>query len=274
MKNILELKNIKIGYDDETVLNGIDLDIKEGEFLTILGPSGCGKTTMLKVMAGHLTPEVGQVFINGSEVTNLPPEKRNVNTIFQNYALFPLMTVADNIGYGLKLKKVPKDKIKEKVNKMLEIVDLMGYESRMPSELSGGQQQRVAIARALIMEPKVLLLDEPLGALDAELRRKMQQELVRLQRKLGITFVFITHDQEEAISMSDRIVIMDNGEIKEIGEPFEVFKINESDFEAGVQRIEFVLENGERVVACRKGLSSCMEIINKASLNWEREGDE
>ncbi|MEG0919200.1 MAG: ATP-binding cassette domain-containing protein [Anaerovoracaceae bacterium] len=269
MGNILELKDIELSYEaDQVVLKGINLQVKKGEFITILGPSGCGKTTMLKVMAGLLTPQKGQVFIDGDEVTTLPPEKRNVNTIFQNYALFPLMTVAENIGYGLKLKKMPKAEIGRQVDEILETVDLVGYGDRLPKELSGGQQQRVAIARALIMKPKMLLLDEPLGALDAELRHKMQQELVSLQKKLGITFILITHDQEEAISMSDRIVRMDNGEIKEIGQPLDLFKLKESDFEKGLSRIEFVLEDGQRVVACRKGLSSCMEMLEKTKEVW------
>ena len=268
MENILELKNIKIGYNNNQVLKGMDLEVKKGEFLTILGPSGCGKTTTLKIIAGILAPDEGQVILDGVDITNMPPEQRNINTIFQNYALFPLMTVRENIGYGLKIKKIAKAEISEKVEDVMETVNLRGFEDRYPSELSGGQQQRVAIARALIMKPKVLLLDEPLGALDAELRTKMQSELSYLQKELGITFIFITHDQEEAISMSDRVVKMEAGEIKEIGCPFEIFKAKAGDFDGGVKRVEFVLEDGERVVACRKGLGDCLTLLQESAAEW------
>ena len=205
----MELKNIRKGFsDEEEVLKGISLSIGKGEFITLLGSSGCGKTTTLRIIAGLEQPDAGQVFLDGRDVTSLNPEDRDVNTVFQNYALFPHMNVADNIGYGLKLKKIPKTEIRRKVTEMLELVQLPGYEKRKPSELSGGQKQRVAIARALINNPQVLLLDEPLGALDLQLRRAMQAELKRLQKKLGITFIYITHDQEEAINMSDRIAVM------------------------------------------------------------------
>ena len=216
----LKLKKIKKSFSkDETVLKEISLSIGKGEFITLLGSSGCGKTTTLRIIAGLETPDSGQVFLDGKDVTDLAPEARDVNTVFQNYALFPHMTVADNIGYGLKLKKVPKAAIRKRVAEMLELVQLPGYEKRKPSELSGGQRQRVAIARSLVNNPKVLLLDEPLGALDLQLRRAMQLELKKLQKKLGITFVYITHDQEEAINMSDRIAVMNQGRFEQIGSP-------------------------------------------------------
>ena len=220
----MELKNIRKGFsDEEEVLKGISLSIGKGEFITLLGSSGCGKTTTLRIIAGLEQPDAGQVFLDGRDVTSLNPEDRDVNTVFQNYALFPHMNVADNIGYGLKLKKVPKAEIRRKVTEMLELVQLPGYEKRKPSELSGGQKQRVAIARALINNPQVLLLDEPLGALDLQLRRAMQAELKRLQKKLGITFIYITHDQEEAINMSDRIAVMNHGTFEQIGTPDEIY---------------------------------------------------
>ena len=220
----LELKDIRKSFEKETdVLKGISLAIGKGEFITLLGSSGCGKTTTLRIIAGLETPDGGQVFLDGKDVTSLAPEARDVNTVFQNYALFPHMNVADNIGYGLKLKKTPKEEIRRKVKEMLELVQLPGYEKRKPSELSGGQKQRVAIARALVNNPKVLLLDEPLGALDLQLRRAMQIELKRLQKKLGITFIYITHDQEEAINMSDRIAVMNEGRFEQIGSPDEIY---------------------------------------------------
>lgn len=220
----LELKNIKKSFTkDEGVLRGISLSVARGEFITLLGASGCGKTTTLRIVAGLETPDKGRVFIDGHDVTDLEPNQRDVNTVFQNYALFPHMNVADNIGYGLKLKKVPKAEIKQKVEEMLKLVKLEGYEKRKPSELSGGQRQRVAIARALVNNPKVLLLDEPLGALDLQLRRAMQVELKHLQKQLGITFIYITHDQEEAINMSDRIGVMNNGKFEQIGTPDEIY---------------------------------------------------
>ena len=212
-KICLELKNITKSFTKEdAVLNGINLTIHKGEFITLLGSSGCGKTTTLRIVAGLEMPDSGQVFLDGEDVTLLAPEARDVNTVFQNYALFPHMNVADNIGYGLKLKKVPKQEIKKKVKEMLELV-----------QLSGGQKQRVAIARSLVNNPRVLLLDEPLGALDLQLRRAMQIELKKLQKKLGITFIYITHDQEEAINMSDRIAVMRDGRFEQIGTPDEIY---------------------------------------------------
>lgn len=221
---LLELKNIKKSFTPgEDVLDDICLTVARGEFVTLLGSSGCGKTTTLRIIAGLEQTDSGSVWINGQDVTKLPPDKRDVNTVFQNYALFPHMNVAENIGYGLKLRKVPRGEIKKKVAQMLELVQLEGYEKRKPSELSGGQKQRVAIARALVNNPKVLLLDEPLGALDLQLRRAMQIELKHLQKKLGITFIYITHDQEEAINMSDRIAVMRDGCIEQIGTPDEIY---------------------------------------------------
>lgn len=220
----LELKEIKKSFTEgEAVLDNISLEISKGEFITLLGSSGCGKTTTLRIIAGLEQPDAGSVWLDGREVTGLEPNQRDVNTVFQNYALFPHMNVAENIGYGLKLKKVPKSEIRKKVSQMLELVQLEGYEKRKPSELSGGQKQRVAIARALVNNPKILLLDEPLGALDLQLRRAMQIELKHLQKKLGITFIYITHDQEEAINMSDRIAVMRDGCIEQIGTPDEIY---------------------------------------------------
>lgn len=222
--SFLELKDLKKSFTPgEYVLQGINLKIEQGEFVTLLGSSGCGKTTTLRIIAGLEQPDSGSVWLEGRDVTNLEPNERDVNTVFQNYALFPHMNVADNIGYGLKIRKVSKADIRKKVKEMLELVQLEGYEKRKPAELSGGQKQRVAIARALANNPRVLLLDEPLGALDLQLRRAMQLELKRLQKKLGITFIYITHDQEEAINMSDRIVVMNQGRFEQIGTPDEIY---------------------------------------------------
>lgn len=220
---ILELEDITKSFGNTQVLRGISLSVRKGEFITFLGASGCGKTTTLRIIAGLETPDSGRVMLNGQDVTGLEPNRRNVNTVFQNYALFPHMDVYTNIAYGLKLKKTAKDEIRERVTQALELVQLSGYEKRMPSELSGGQKQRVAIARAVVNNPQVLLLDEPLGALDLQLRRQMQVELKRLQKRLGITFVYITHDQEEALNMSDRIVVMKDGLFQQIGTPDEVY---------------------------------------------------
>lgn len=222
-EQLLELQNIKKSFGDTDVLNGITLSIEKGEFITFLGASGCGKTTTLRIIAGLEQPEEGRVLLEGKDVTALSPNERDVNTVFQNYALFPHMNVEANVGYGLKIRKVPKAEIRKRVLEMLELVQLKGYEKRMPSELSGGQKQRVAIARALVNSPKLLLLDEPLGALDLKLRRAMQTELKRLQKKLGITFLYITHDQEEAINMSDRIVVMKDGRFEQVGTPDEIY---------------------------------------------------
>lgn len=232
MNKLIELKNLTKNYGEQQVLRGIDLDIHENEFLTLLGPSGCGKTTTLRIIAGFEEPSGGQVLFNGQEISKLPPYKREVNTVFQKYALFPHMNVFDNIAFGLNLKKMNKALIKEKVAKMLKLVDLEGYEKRDVTQLSGGQQQRVAIARALVNEPKVLLLDEPLGALDAKLRKEMQIELKKIQKEVGITFIFVTHDQEEALSMSDTVVVMNDGEIQQIGTPIDIYNEPENRFVA------------------------------------------
>lgn len=229
---VLELKDIVKSFGETEVLKGVSLAIHEGEFVTFLGSSGCGKTTILRIIAGLEYPDSGKVLIEGKDMENLGPEKRNVNMVFQNYALFPHMNVEQNIGYGLKIRGVAKDEIKKRVKEMLKLVQLEGFENRKPSAMSGGQRQRVAIARALINNPKVLLLDEPLGALDLQLRRQMQLELKHLQKELGITFIYITHDQEEALNMSDRIVILHNGKIEQVGSPAEIYDDPETSYVA------------------------------------------
>lgn len=222
-ESILQLQQIRKSFANTEVLKGIDLEARQGEFITLLGASGCGKTTTLRIIAGLELPDSGQVILEGHNITDWEPNKRDVNTVFQNYALFPHMNVADNVGYGLKIRKVPKAEIAERVERALRLVQLEEYGKRMPDQLSGGQKQRIAIARAVINEPKVLLLDEPLGALDLKLRRQMQLELKRLQKQLGITFIYITHDQEEAINMSDRIGVMHEGVLEQMGTPNEVY---------------------------------------------------
>ena len=222
-ETILSLQGITKSFDGTPVLRGIDLEAAQGEFITLLGSSGCGKTTTLRIIAGLESPDEGRVLLEGRDMTDAEPNKRDVNTVFQSYALFPHMTVEQNIGYALKLRKRPKGEIKEEVKKMLELVQLSGFEKRKPGELSGGQKQRVAIARSLINRPKLLLLDEPLGALDLQLRRQMQQELKRLQKKLDITFIYITHDQEEALNMSYRIAVIREGRFEQIGTPAQVY---------------------------------------------------
>lgn len=220
---IIELCDVEKSYGNNSVVQSMNLKIREGEFLTLLGPSGCGKTTTLRMIAGFEDATAGSILIEGKNVEQNAPYQRNVNTVFQNYALFPHMTVFDNIAFGLTEKKVKKKEIQQRVEEMLSLVQLDGYEKRMPSQLSGGQKQRVAIARALVNRPKVLLLDEPLGALDLKLRKQMQVELKHLQRKLGITFVFVTHDQEEALTMSDRIAVMNGGILEQIGSPEDIY---------------------------------------------------
>jgi len=222
-KELIRLVNCSMAFDDETVLDSINLYINDKEFLTLLGPSGCGKTTTLRIIGGFLQPTGGDVLFDGERINDLPPYQRKVNTVFQRYALFPHLDVYENVAFGLRLAKLPEEEIDERVTEMLEIVSLKGFENRSISQLSGGQQQRVAIARALVNRPKVLLLDEPLGALDLRLRKDMQQELKRIQQALGITFIYVTHDQEEALSMSDTIVVMDRGKIQQIGTPEDIY---------------------------------------------------
>ena len=232
MRKLIEFKNIVKSFDDSLVLKGINLSIHENEFVTLLGPSGCGKTTLLRILGGFISQNEGHVYFDDIEISNVPPYKREINTVFQRYALFPHMNVHDNIAFGLHIKKQDKQTIEQKVKKMLKLVNLQGYEDRPVTLLSGGQQQRVAIARALVNEPMVLLLDEPLGALDLKLRKEMQVELKKIQQEVGITFIYVTHDQEEALTMSDTIVVMNNGEIQQIGSPTDIYNEPENRFVA------------------------------------------
>ena len=258
--NIIELKGITKSYGKDTILDNLSLNIKKNEFLTLLGPSGCGKTTTLKIIAGFETADSGQVVFENNIINDIPPYERQLNTVFQKYALFPHMNVYENIAFGLKLKKIPKDIIDQKVKEMLKLVALEGYENRDIEALSGGQQQRVAIARALVNEPKVLLLDEPLGALDMKLRKEMQIELKKIQQKLGITFIFVTHDQEEALTMSDTIVVMNKGEIQQMVSPEEIYNepansfvakfIGESNIVDGIMLDDFKVEFGGKIFDC------------------------
>ena len=258
-KKIIELKNISKNFEDQQVLKGIDLNIYENEFLTLLGPSGCGKTTLLRIIGGFEEPSNGQLIFDGKDISKVPPYKREVNTVFQKYALFPFLNVADNIAFGLNLKKMDKDVIEKKVSKMLELVGLKGFEKRDVTLLSGGQQQRVAIARALVNEPKVLLLDEPLGALDAKLRKDMQTELKKIQKEDGITFIFVTHDQEEALSMSDTIVVLNDGVIQQIGTPMDIYNEPQNRFVA-----EFI---GESNIIEGNMIKDCL--VNFDGIDWE-----
>ena len=232
-KKIIEFRNIVKSFDGQVILKGINLDIYENEFVTLLGPSGCGKTTLLRILGGFLQADEGDVIFDGEEINQKPPYERELNTVFQKYALFPHLNVYENIAFGLKIKKMSKDVIDQKVMKMLKLIGLEGYENKNTTLLSGGQQQRVAIARALVNEPKVLLLDEPLGALDAKIRKQMQVELKKIQQEVGITFIYVTHDQEEALSMSDTVVVMNNGEIQQIGSPTDIYNEPENRFVAG-----------------------------------------
>ena len=229
---LITLEHITKKYDGHVVLDDLNLYIRENEFLTLLGPSGCGKTTTLRIIGGFETPDTGRVIFDGQDITNLPPNKRQLNTVFQKYALFTHMTIAENIAFGLKIKKKSKQYIQDKIEYALKLVNLDGYGKRMPDSLSGGQQQRIAIARAIVNEPKVLLLDEPLGALDLKLRQDMQYELIRLKNELGITFVYVTHDQEEALTMSDTIMVMNQGYIQQIGSPEKIYNEPENAFVA------------------------------------------
>ncbi len=257
---IIDLKNISVAFDGETVLNNISLYIRDKEFITLLGPSGCGKTTTLRIIGGFLEPDAGEVFFDGKKINGVPPHKRQVNTIFQRYALFPNLNVYENVAFGLRVKKMPETQIREKVTSMLELVNLKGFGKRQIGSLSGGQQQRVAIARALAVDPRVLLLDEPLGALDLKLRKDMQVELKSIQKRLGITFIYVTHDQEEALSMSDTIVVMEAGKIQQIGKPTDVYNepknafvadfIGESNIIEGVMRADFWVEMAGHKFKC------------------------
>ena len=220
---LIDLQHITKAFDGNVVLDDLNLYIRENEFLTLLGPSGCGKTTMLRIMGGFETPDRGSVIFDGKDITSLAPNKRQLNTVFQKYALFPHMSVAENIAFGLRIRKKSEDYIRDKIRYALKLVNLEGFEERTPDSLSGGQQQRIAIARAIVNEPKVLLLDEPLGALDLKLRQDMQYELIRLKNELGITFIYVTHDQEEALTMSDTIVVMNQGYIQQIGTPEDIY---------------------------------------------------
>jgi len=252
MENIVSMKDINVAFDGETILNNISLDIKDKEFVTLLGPSGCGKTTTLRIIGGFITPDSGTVSFDGKVINDVPPHKRNVNTVFQRYALFPHLNVYDNIAFGLRVKKMPEKEIQGRVAEMLELVNLRGFEKRSVNRLSGGQQQRVAIARALVNRPKVLLLDEPLGALDLKLRKEMQIELKRIQQQLEITFIYVTHDQEEALTMSDTVVVMNKGDIQQIGTPVDIYNepinafvadfIGESNILDGIMRHDFLVE--------------------------------
>ena len=260
MNKVVELKNISKAFDGEVVLDNISLDIHDNEFMTLLGPSGCGKTTTLRIIGGFEFPDEGDVIFMGERINDVPSHKRHVNTVFQKYALFPHLNVFENVAFPLRERKLPKTEIKEKVTKMLEMVMLSGFADRRVTSLSGGQQQRVAIARALVNEPKVLLLDEPLGALDLKLRKDMQQELKKIQKNTGITFIFVTHDQEEALSMSDTIVVMSEGKIQQIGTPTDIYNepvnafvadfIGESNIIDGVMLEDYRVRFGGHVFQC------------------------
>ena len=231
-KELIHLNNISKSFDGQMVLDELNLTIHENEFVTLLGPSGCGKTTTLRILGGFVTPDTGNVIFGGQDITKLPPNLRPLNTVFQKYALFTHMNIAENIAFGLKIRKKSRDYIEDKIRYALKLVNLEGYENRMPDSLSGGQQQRIAIARAIVNEPKVLLLDEPLGALDLKLRQEMQYELIRMKNELGITFVYVTHDQEEALTMSDTIVVMNQGYVQQIGSPESIYNEPENAFVA------------------------------------------
>jgi len=262
-QNIIEIQGISKVYGDNTVLDNLSLNIRKNEFLTLLGPSGCGKTTTLKIIAGFENADSGKVVFNGNDISDLPPYKRQLNTVFQKYALFPHMNIYENIAFGLKIKKVPKEEIDKKVREMLKMVALEGFEKRSVESLSGGQQQRVAIARALVNEPQVLLLDEPLGALDLKLRKEMQLELKKIQKRLGITFIFVTHDQEEALTMSDTIVVMNKGVIQQMGSPEDIYNepanafvadfIGESNILSGIMIEDYKVKFSNNVFSCVDG---------------------
>ncbi len=260
MENIISLRNAVVDYDGETILKGINLDIVDKQFVTLLGPSGCGKTTTLRIIGGFLQMNSGELYFDGKKINDLPAYKRNINTVFQKYALFPHLNVYENVAFGLRLKKMNESEIKKNVTEMLRLVNLSGYENRSVNSLSGGQQQRVGIARALVNKPRVLLLDEPLGALDLKLRKEMQIELKKIHKSLGITFIYVTHDQEEALTMSDTVVVMNNGEIQQIGTPEDIYNepinafvadfIGESNIIDGMMRTDYYVEIDGVVFEC------------------------
>lgn len=258
--NIVSLRDISVDFDGDPILVGLDLDIRDKEFVTLLGPSGCGKTTTLRTIGGFVSPKSGDVFFDGVRINDVPPHKRHVNTVFQRYALFPHLNVFENVEFGLKIKKLPENERKNRVHEMLELVNLAGYDRRNVNQLSGGQQQRVAIARALVNHPRVLLLDEPLGALDLKLRKEMQIELKRMQQALEITFIYVTHDQEEALTMSDTVVVMNDGDILQVGTPQDIYNepknafvadfIGESNIIDGVMHKDCLVEFAGRKFDC------------------------
>ena len=257
---IVSLRDIVVEFDGQRILDGLNLDIHDKEFVTLLGPSGCGKTTTLRLIAGFLEPNAGQVLLKGQDITGVPPYKRPVNTVFQKYALFPHLNVFENVAFGLRLKKMDEETIRRKVRDMLEVVGLKGFERRSIGQMSGGQQQRVAIARSLVNEPEILLLDEPLGALDLKLRKEMQLELKRLQREMNITFIYVTHDQEEALTMSDTVVVMNGGKVQQIGTPEDIYNepknafvadfIGDSNIVDGIMEKDFLVSFGGQEFAC------------------------
>ncbi len=260
MENIISLRNAVVDYDGDTILKGINLDIVDKQFVTLLGPSGCGKTTTLRIIGGFLQMNSGELYFDGKKINDLPAYKRPINTVFQKYALFPHLNVYENVAFGLRLKKMKEEEIRENVKEMLRLVNLQGYENRSINSLSGGQQQRVGIARALVNKPRVLLLDEPLGALDLKLRKEMQIELKKIHKRLGITFIYVTHDQEEALTMSDTVVVMNHGEIQQIGTPEDIYNepinafvadfIGESNIIDGVMRTDYFVEIDGVVFEC------------------------
>ena len=257
---IVSLRDIVVEFDGQRILDGLNLDIHDKEFVTLLGSSGCGKTTTLRLIAGFLEPNSGKVLLKGQDITGVPPYKRPVNTVFQKYALFPHLNVFENVAFGLRLKKMDEETIRRKVRDMLEVVGLKGFERRSIGQMSGGQQQRVAIARSLVNEPEILLLDEPLGALDLKLRKEMQLELKRLQREMNITFIYVTHDQEEALTMSDTVVVMNKGNIQQIGSPQDIYNeprnafvakfIGDSNIVDGIMEKDFLVSFGGQEFAC------------------------
>ena len=269
--NIIELKHITKTYTDNgfTAVSDFNLEVGRGEFVTFLGPSGCGKTTTLRMIAGFEMPTEGEILLNGQDITKIPANKRPINTVFQRYALFPHMNIYDNIAFGLKLKKLPKDEIRRKVNHVLDMVDLEGFENRRVATLSGGQQQRIAIARALVNEPEILLLDEPLGALDLKMRKEMQLELKNMHQQLGITFIYVTHDQEEALVMSDKIVVMSEGRTQQIGSPEDIYNEPKNAFVAdfiGESNIFKGIMTGDKKVRFCGGEFACVDDVPEGTL--------